>query len=136
MRVVTLSSYTIALLLIVDAYAFAHPGPVDSCVGHTVTDRQDVGQDVMGDPLRPLEPGEYHFHFTPEQMNHEVLPSLALYRAQVRASGGDPRDLGTFTAGGHAYDILEYTRQGDAILHCHGEEDITKTGIGRIQVAP
>ena len=115
--------------------AFAHPGPVDACLGHTVTDRVEYPDQADGQPTVPSEPGEHHFQFTPEQMDQEVLPSLRAYRARHPSSTSLGIDHGSFEVNGRGYDIWEYTRQGEAIVHCQGDDEVVHTGIIRIRVS-
>ena len=124
------------VLLMNATQAFAHPGEVDACAGHTATEWVAYPPQADGTTTVPSEPGEYHFHFSPEQMNDQAIPSLREYRRLQQSLGHDPRDLGAFTVDGRTYDLMEYTRQGEAILHCQGDEDVLHTGIGRIQVSP
>ena len=83
----------------------------------------------------PSESGEYHFHFSPAQMQ-AGLASLRAYRRALRRGGLDVPDYGSFRVGSRTYDILEYTRQGEAILHCQGDDTVTHTGIARMLVSP
>lgn len=119
--------------------ALAHPGRTDTCGGHTVSERYH-------DPAcRPTatgnaevecadsEPGEYHFHFSGQQMDREVLPSLAEYRRTHPAETSLGIDRGSFIVGGRTYDIFELTRQGEAIIHCQDDENVLHTGIARIE---
>lgn len=119
--------------------ASAHPGRTDACGGHQVTEVFHYASCVPSATgnasveCADSEAGEYHFHFTAKQMNGEVLPSLSEYRRTHPASTSLGIDHGSFTTGGKAYDIWEYTRQGEAILHCRGDENVIHTGIARVK---
>lgn len=111
----------------------AHPGDVDRCGGHETETWVAYPSQAGGQPTVPSEPGEYHFHFTPAQMEEEVLPSLRASRQQAHRPADD---FGSFHVANRTYDILQYTRQGEAILHCQGDDEVTHTGIARIRVTP
>ena len=113
--------------------AFAHPGKVDACLGHEVAEAVEYGARADGSLIVPSEFGEYHLHFTSAQMV-EAAYSLERYRADLSPMlRRELRDLGSFTVGGHIYDILEYTRQSEAIVHCQGDDEVTHTGIVRVR---
>lgn len=125
---------TILCLLLGQAAVAAHPGEVDTCGGHATTEWVTYGVKADGTPIVPSEPGEYHFHWTPAQVE-EAVQSLVAYHTQ-QAAKGQARidDLGTLTVGGQTYDILQYTRQQEAILHCQGDDTVDHTGIVRVVV--
>lgn len=160
-RGLVVCSATVALFLIGGGLAWSHPGDLDVCGGHTEMERVEYPLMANGQPTVPSEPGEYHFHFTQEQMDQEVLPSLREYRRRhalalralmSNASAGEAivvndalevvhmtkriglgmTDYGSFTVGDKTYDIWEYTRQQEAILHCQGDDEVLHTGIARI----
>ena len=114
--------------------AWAHPGRTDACRGHAVQERVDYPVSTEGTTPVPSEPGEYHFHFSPQQMNEEVLPSLSEYRRAHPNSTSLGIDHGSFVVAGRTYDIWEYTRQEEAILHCRDDENVVHTGISRIRL--
>lgn len=120
------------LLLSLTSVAWAHPGPVDICQGHTVTEDQAVPDLADGRAGVPLEAGEYHVHVAPQEWEAQGLPSLLAYRRAHPQEG----DLGSFVIDGRTYDIWQYTRQGHAIIHCVGDDDVLHTGILRMQVGP
>ena len=133
-RVLTLCSSTAMLLLLGHALVAAHPGALDGCGGHTETEWVEYPPQADGQPTVPSEPGEYHFHFTPAQVD-ESFKSLRAYQRQQRNAGtGRIDDLGTFTVGDLVYDILEYTRQGQEIIRCRDESEDIKTGIQRVRL--
>lgn len=135
MRWLTLCSYTMALLLQCSELSLAHPGRTDACGGHTVTEWVEYPANPDGQPSYPSEPGEYHFHFTPQQITEEVRPSLAAYKQTHPQQTPLGEDYGSFVVEGHTYDILEYTReQKEAILHCQGDDEVTHTGIARVRM--
>ena len=112
--------------------AWAHPGELDACGGHTATEWVEYPPQANGALIVSSEPGEYHVHLTPVEMD-EALVSLRRYRRQYR--GVMPDDHGSFTVNGRAYDIWEYTRQGEAILHCKSDDHVLHTGIARMRVS-
>ena len=113
----------------------AHEGPVDACGGHTAQEWVEYAPRADGTPTVPSEAGEYHFHLAPAEIE-EARASLREYR-RVRLEGGSllPGDLGSFLVGERAYDIWQYTRQQEAILHCQGDDEITHAGIVRVRLA-
>lgn len=117
---------------------WAHPGPLDACGGHVAEQWVEYPANPDGQPAYPSEPGEYHFHFQPEQMA-VIRESLAAYKQTHPqfVPMGDGRlveDYGSFTIEGKTYDILEYTRQHRAaILHCQDDDEVTHAGIARIR---
>ena len=127
------SAISLSVLLLVAPTAWAHPGSTDACYGHTVMEWVEYPANPDGQPSYPSEPGEYHFHFTPEQMP-EIRESLSAYKRTHPQFTPLGEDYGSFTVGEHTYDILEYTReQREAILHCQGDDEVTHTGIARIR---
>lgn len=126
----------LSVLMCVQPVVSAHPGPMDACGGHTTTEHVDYGVQTDGEPIVPSEVGEYHIHFTPDEVA-DAAASLRDYKRTKREAGFIPiNDRGTFVVSGRAYDILEYTRQGEAILHCRSDDDVTHTGIARMRVEP
>ena len=135
------------VMLCVAPVAWAHTGPINACLGHTAEERVDYPVSADGTTPVPSEPGEYHFQFSPQQMNEEVLPTLAKYRATHPAQHEAVTvndelvvtdvvrmmDYGSFTVDGRTYDIWEYTRQKEAILHCRDDENVLHTGIARVR---
>ena len=117
-------------LLLWSPVVWAHPGDLDACLGHTVTERVEYPANPDGQPSYPSEVGEYHFEFTLSQLG-EAKRTLAEYRATHPAQTALGTDYGSFTVDGHTYDILEQTRQDEAILHCRGDDAVDHTGIAR-----
>ena len=119
--------------------AWAHPGATDACGGHTVSDAvhytecQATATGNASVECADSEVGEHHFHFSPTQMDEEVLPSLAEYRRTHPAQTPEGIDYGSFVVEGRTYDIWQITRQGEAIVHCVDEDDALKTGVVRIR---
>ena len=133
MRWLTVCASAAALFLQCREPAWAHPGPVDACLGHAVTEHVEYPVMADGTPTVPGEPGEYHLHFTPHQMEWEVLPSLRDYQRVHPAATSLGIDHGSFFVGDRQYDIWEYTRQNEAIIHCRDDEDVMHTGKIRIR---
>lgn len=108
----------------------AHPGRTDNCGGHTVTSRVEYPPNPDGQLSYPSEKGEYHFHLSLSQLGEAKL-TLAEYRAAHLGSSAHGPDYGSFTVEGRSYDILEKTRQDEAIVRCG--DDVTKVGIMRAE---
>lgn len=124
-------AYLVALfLLICPLIASAHPGPLDACGGHVAEERVEYPNNPNGQPSYPSEPGEFHFHLDRAQFE-EAKQSLAEYRATHPMHTWKGIDYGSFTVGNVIYDIIEKTRQDEAILHCVGDDAVTHTGIAR-----
>lgn len=109
--------------------ALAHPGDLDTCGGHATQEQVEYPQSVDGTTPVLSESGEYHFHFTKEQLEREIFVSLRDYR--LTHPDLNPPDYGSFLVGERAYDILEYTRQQEVIIRCVEPEGTEHVGIVR-----
>lgn len=131
--------YVTLCLTLIPLLAWAHPGRTDSCGGHTVSEPYEYTActpSATGHAqveCSPSEAGEYHLHVSAEEMNEQVMPSLAEYRRTHPSSTSLGIDLGSFTMNGRTYDIWEYTRNGEAIIHCRDDENVLHTGIMRVK---
>jgi len=112
--------------------ALAHPGELDACGGHIAQEQVEYGSLPDGTPIVPSEIGEYHTHFTKEQLVKEVFTSLRDYR--LTHPELNPPDYGSFIVGERTYDILEYTRQQEAIIRCVEDDGTEHVGIVRGRV--
>jgi len=117
-------------ILLIASPVWAHPGELDACGGHLVTERVAYPLNPDGQPSYPSEPGEYHFHFTRWQFD-EAKESLAEYRFHHASQTALGIDYGSFRAGGITYDILEKTRQDEAIVRCQESDGTEHIGIVR-----
>lgn len=110
----------VLMFLALQGVASAHPGDVDACGGHRTTAWVEYGASADGKPIVPSEPGEYHFHFFPGDVEELQTQLLA------------QRPADHFVIRGQRYAVLEYTRQQEAILWCVGREG--HVGIIRVRV--
>lgn len=122
------------IALFIHTIAYAHPGELDSCKGHSTQEYVEYPNRFDGKPTVPSEAGEYHFHFTIEEMDNEVLPTLSEYRRVHPRRNPLGIDHGSFMVKGKRYEIWEYTRQEEAIIHCTDDEEVLHTGIARIRI--
>lgn len=100
---------------------WAHSGRTDVCRGHTVTKRQRVGDSTAFQNLRDLEPGEYHFHVSPDQADQVMAFTSSLPIGSV------------FTLEGVEYEILPRTRTGEVLLRCETPSGEQPAGLVRVQ---
>ena len=115
----------------------AHPGSVDVCKGHTTdgwVEYATMGND--GQWVAPSEPGEYHFHFSASAVRAGLQREVDRFMELARNTEGVVRvsfdDIDALLIDGYVYDIWEYTRQGDAILKCRWDDEVTHMGIVRV----
>ena len=125
----------VSLLLVWPIVASAHDSGLDDCRGHTTENVVNYGVDASGTEIASSEAGEYHFHFTPDQIA-QARQSLYNYRKERGLLVNRPDDFGSFTVDGITYDIWQYTRQSSAIIHCVSDDDVLHSGIVRIKVTP
>lgn len=129
----------IAIVLGWASSAWSHPGRTDACGGHTVSESyvyegcQPTATGNASVECADSEAGEYHFHVEGKEMDKQVLPSLAEYRRTHPASTELGIDHGSFILNGRIYDIWEYTRQGEAVIHCKDDENVLHTGVMRVK---
>ena len=125
-------SATVTSILLFSTPAWAHPGPLDACSGHVAEERVEYPPMADGRATVPSESQEYHIHWNPEQIE-QAQRSLREYFATPREIG----DHGSVIVDGVQYDILEYTRQSEAIFKCESERleaGKIKTGIVRVRL--
>lgn len=125
----------IVAFLVWPVAASAHDAPLDSCRGHATERSVDYGVASDGMLIQPSEAGEYHFHLTPDQIG-DAVRSLYDYRKERGLLVNREDDFGSFGVDGVIYDIWQYTRQGEAIIHCAGDNDVLHSGIVRVKVSP
>ena len=123
----------VVLTLLIAPSVWAHPGDLDACLGHVVEEYTQYPVMADGVPSVDSEPGEYHLHFSPDQMAQEALPSLREYKRVHPASTELGIDHGSFIVAGNTYAILQYTHQQEAILRCEKPDGLIRIGIVRIR---